>query len=202
MSDFFDKLVAYESLVVAFVTLISTFVGLWLKTKLAREREDRELENATIKNEHILLLLKRLIKTLDADRAYIFEFHNGNYFSSGLPMQKFTCTYEVVEDGISAECHNPGEYRVSNFNEYIMNIIKQRDFIIEDVDGMQEKPLLKNLLIQKGVKSLYNFPIRDIKDKTIGFIGVDFVKENIKLSEENINQLRAAAKLVTGYIAK
>lgn len=202
MNNFLDKLLAYESLVVAFVTLISTFAGIWIKTKLAREKKDRELEDATIKNENILLLLKRLIKTLDADRVYIFEFHNGNYFSSGLPMQKFTCTYEVVEDGISAECHNPGEYRVSNFNEYIMNIIKQRDFIIEDVDSMQEKPLLKNLLIQKGVKSLYNFPIRDIKDKTIGFIGVDFVKENVKLSEENINQLRAAAKLVTGYIAK
>lgn len=202
MNNFFDKLVAYESLVVAFLTLISTLAGIWIKTKLAREKKDRELEDATIKNENILLMLKRLIKTLDADRVYIFEFHNGNYFSSGLPMQKFTCTYEVVEDGISAECHNPGEYRVSNFNEYIMNIIKQRDFIIEDVDNMQEKPLLKNLLIQKGVKSLYNFPIRDIKDKTIGFIGVDFVKENVKLSEENINQLRAAAKLVTGYIAK
>jgi len=202
VNNFFDKLVAYESLVVAFLTLISTLAGIWIKTKLAREKKDRELEDATIKNENILLMLKRLIKTLDADRVYIFEFHNGNYFSSGLPMQKFTCTYEVVEDGISAECHNPGEYRVSNFNEYIMNIIKQRDFIIEDVDNMQEKPLLKNLLIQKGVKSLYNFPIRDIKDKTIGFIGVDFVKENVKLSEENINQLRAAAKLVTGYIAK
>ena len=202
MNNFLDKLLAYESLVVAFVTLISTFAGIWIKTKLAREKKDRELEDATIKNENILLLLKRLIKTLDAGRVYIFEFHNGNYFSSGLPMQKFTCTYEVVEDGISAECHNPGEYRVSNFNEYIMNIIKQRDFIIEDVDSMQEKPLLKNLLIQKGVKSLYNFPIRDIKDKTIGFIGVDFVKENVKLNEENINQLRAAAKLVTGYIAK
>jgi len=202
VNSFFEKILAYESLVVALITLVSTLLGIWLKGRLAKENKDRELEEATVKNENILSLLKRINKKLNADRVYIFEFHNGTYFSSGLPMQKFTCTYEVVGDGISAECHNPGEYRVSNFNEYIMGIINERDFIVEDTTKMRAHPLLKNLLTEKGVKSLYNFPIRDLKNKTIGFIGVDFVKENVSLDEENVNHIRAAAKLVAGYVAK
>ena len=116
-------------------------------------------------------------------------------------MQKFTCTYEVVSDGVTAECHNPGEYRMSNYNDYISTIIHERDYIIEDVQSMDNDALLKALLTKKGVKSLYNIPIKTFSGRTVGFIGLDYVKEKKTLTCEQINCMRSAAKVVTGYIA-
>lgn len=201
MSKFFETIVAVESLIVALITLVTTFGGIWLRRRWGDKSKQKELEAITIKNKEVINVLKSLLSDLGADRAYVFEFHNGDYFSSGMPMQKFTCTYEVVSDGVSAECHNPGEYRMSNYNDYIHSIIHSRDYIISDVSNMNEDALLKSLLTKKGVKSLYNIPIRTFSGKTVGFIGVDFVKTTIGLEEDKVNLLRSAAKMVTGYIA-
>lgn len=51
-------------------------------------------ELAVIKNE------------MKADRAYIFEFHNGDYFVSKNSRYKMSCTYEKVSGGVSLEAKN------------------------------------------------------------------------------------------------
>lgn len=201
-NSFWETVLAVESLIVAVATLISTFGGMWLQKKWKGKSKDRELILAANRNAEIIQVLKSLRDDFKADRAYVFEFHNGSYFSSGSPMQKFTCTYEVVADGVSAECHNPGEYRMSNYNDYISAIINNRDYIVEDVRKLKSDALLKSLLTQKGVCSLYNIPIRTFSGKTVGFIGLDYVKSTKVLSEKDINTLRSAAKMVIGYIAR
>lgn len=187
---------------VAFATLISTFGGIWLQKIIKDKNKKGELIDATSRNAEIINALKYLKEELNADRAYVFEFHNGSYFSSGNPMQKFTCSYEVVADGVSAECHNPGEYRMSNYNDYISQIIHERDYIITNIDNMTSDPLLKALLTKKGVQSLYNVPIRTFGGQTIGFIGLDYVKSPRALSDAEVNILRSAAKMIIGYIGR
>lgn len=196
-----ESIIAIEGVLVAAVTIITTFGGLWLKKKWFNKSQQCKLEQASFKNSEVIKLLKAILVDFGADRAYVFEFHNGDYFFSGMPMQKFTCSYEVVADGVSSECHNPGEYRMSNYNDYIGSIIHDRDYFVEDVAEMNSDALLKSLLTKKGVKSLYNVPIRKFSGKTVGFIGVDFVKEKKILDNETVNSLRSAAKLITGYIA-
>lgn len=202
MNKFFETLIAVESILVAFITVLTTFGGLWLRKRWGDKGHQKELEAAAFKNAEIIKVLQGILLDFKADRAYVFEFHNGDYFSSGMPMQKFTCTYEVVSDGVSAECHNPGEYRMSNYNDYISSMIHERDYIVEDVNNMHSDALLKSLLTKKGVKSLYNIPIRTFSGRSIGFIGLDYVKGPRSLGEDEINCLRAAAKIITGYIAQ
>jgi len=201
VSKLLEGIIAIEGLVVAFLTIITTFGGLWLKKRWFAKSDQHNLEKISSKNSEVIKLLKGLLGDFEADRAYVFEFHNGDYFLSGMPMQKFTCTYEVVADGVSAECHNPGEYRMSNYNDYISAIIHDRDYFIKSVSSMNEDALLKSLLTKKGVKSLYNIPIRTFSGKTVGFIGVDFVKNEKVLDDCQVNLLRSSAKLITGYIA-
>lgn len=202
MSKFLDTVLAIEGLLVALITVVTTFGGLWLRKRWTDKGHQKELEMSSFRNAEIIKVLKALLSDFDADRAYVFEFHNGSYFSSGMPMQKFTCTYETVSDGVSSECHNPGEYRMSNYNEYISAMIHERDYVIESVEKMGFDALLKSLLTKKGVKSLYNIPIRTFSGRTIGFLGLDYVKDERVLLEKEVNSLRAAAKLITGYIAQ
>jgi len=199
------NILEYETLLASIITLFSTLMGFWIKNKIVNQQESpqkkaqRQMEIVTSKNEEIYIFLNEFKQKLNADRAYIFEFSNGNYFSSGLPISKFTCTYESVSEGITTECHNPGEYRVSNFNEYIKEMIEGKPYILEDV-SLCQKVLLKELLIKKGVKSIYNFPIKDIHNHVIGFFGIDYVKQYYKLPHEQIKECSFAAQKLSGYL--
>lgn len=199
------NILEYETLLASIITLSSTLLGFWIKNKIGNSQESpqkraqRQMELLTSKNEEIYVFLNAFKQKLSADRVYIFEFSNGNYFSSGLPISKFTCTYESVSEGITTECHNPGEYRVSNFNEYIKEMIEGKPYVLEDI-SLCQKVLLKELLIKKGVKSIYNFPIKDIHDHVIGFFGVDYVKQYHKLPQEEIKECYEAAQKLSGYL--
>lgn len=200
------NILEYETLLASIITLVSTILGFWLKNKITsakacspQEKAQKQMEHVTRTNEEIYSFLNEFKHQLNADRVYIFEFSNGNYFSSGLPISKFTCTYESVSEGITSECHNPGEYRVSNFNEYIKEMINGKPYILEDVEQCQ-KVLLKDLLTRKGVRSLYNFPIKDIHNHVIGFFGIDFVKKHHKLNQAQVNRCTAAARQLSGYL--
>lgn len=190
----------FESLFVAVVTFVSTFGGIWLKNYFQKKNHHKAFHKTINRNSEIIFMLKKITHQVHADRAYIYEFHNGDYFSTGWPMQKFTCTYEYVRDGISTEFANPGEYRISNYNEYIEQMIKNKRFKIINVNNMNSNPLLKNLLTKKGVKSMYNFPILNLTDHPVGFIGIDFVSKSQELSEEQERQVISAAKRISGHI--
>lgn len=201
----FEKIVQIESLIAAIITLIATISAYWLKGRMDRpkecpeKKEQRKMEELTEKNTEIINCLEHTLNELGADRCYIFEFSNGIHFSSGMPVQKFTCSYEFVGSGISSECQNPGEYRVSNYNSYIKNIIKGKEICIEKIDDCKI-PLLKELLYKKGVKSLYNFPIKNLQGKVVGFFGVDYVKRPRSLEGQHLEILKNRALKLAGYL--
>jgi len=203
------NILQYESLIVSIITLITTLVGFWIKSKIQlnynreklspAEKAQKQMEVLTQTNQEINDFLADFRKVFQADRSYVFEFSNGSYFSSGLPITKFTCTYETVSEGITFECNNPGEYRVSNFNDYIKTLIDGQIYALEDID-LCPKPLLKELLVKKGVKSVYNFPIRDIHGRVVGFLGLDFVKTKKKLTSRQIHSAEQSAHVLGGYL--
>ena len=53
--------------------------------------------------------LEYVKEILNADRIHIYEFHNGEHYSSNRPAYKFSCTYEVFKAGnkpVQQECIN------------------------------------------------------------------------------------------------
>ena len=47
---------------------------------------------------------------------------------------------------------------------------------------------------------MYNFPILNLTDHPVGFIGIDFVSKPQELSEEQERQIISAAKRISGHI--
>jgi hypothetical protein len=199
MIEFLEKIAQFESLVVAVITGVTTFLAVWFRNRLSCKTHIRKLESTTKRNEDVLAALEYALVGFNADRAYIYEFHNGSHFSSGLPQQKFSCTYEKVSEGISSECGNTGEYRISNFNDYIRTMLKDGHYWGEDVTELRDYGL-RSLLQDKGVRSVYNVPIKTLSGQTIGFLGLDYVKSNRLLTQEEKTKFKTQAKLVSGYL--
>jgi hypothetical protein len=207
----FDKIIQVESLIAGCLTLAATLLTIYLKNRAALKREsevpficpDKEdqiqMEKLTKRNESIIDCIEYTMREIKADRCYIFEFSNGVHFTSGLPAQKFTCTYESVEDGISSECQNPGEYRVSNYNHFVKKIIDGQSISFSKTIDCK-MPLFRELLIKKGVKSVYNFPIKNLQGKVVGIFGVDYVKRERVLEGKHLEILKNRALKLAGYL--
>ena len=110
-----------------------------------------------------------------ASRVYVFQFHNGITFYTGQHAQRFSCTYEMVAEGISREAENLQNLQVSLFSWWINEVLSGRMtyYDIEDMADYTSRITLQ----QQGIKSIICRPLIH-KGKVVGIVGMDFVGSN------------------------
>jgi len=192
-----DISIILSSCIVAFTTIASIFVKEYLQNK-KNEKKNCIIEY-TRQNENVEKALEYTLDELNADRVYIFEFHNGEHFYSGNHQQKFSATYESVAAGISSESLNLQNLRVSTFNHFIKDIIDYKMHIFNS-DYKNKKSLCYNWFKQRGIHNSYAFPVKTLNKKIIGIICIDFNKNQKKLTSENIKFIKNQSNIISGYL--
>ena len=158
----------------AFATITSVIIGKILMAQRYKAKKDpirADLET----NENILLCLDYILDQTGSDRAYVLQFHNGGYYVSGKSQQKFSCTHEACTPGTSREATRSQNHLVSNYHNYIHLLINNGEYYYSNTGAIKDEAL-KNLVLSKGVISLYNVPLKTLDGKIIGILGVDYVK--------------------------
>ena len=193
----------YAPIIAAIITAVATLasvIGGQVFLKSRREKSCVIRENA--QNANVYTALKYIIDEMQGDRAYIMEFHNGESYFSGRGQQKYSCTHEIVEEGVSSECEFSQNHRVSNYHQYINNLVKNESFVFKDANNIQDRAF-HQMLQRKGVKSIYNVPIKTLNGKIIGILGVDYVKDVMKDPEDPKKHpafMARQARLIAGYL--
>ena len=191
----------FASVITAVATLGATFLSLWLRHKYeTKQKEKNILHEHSRRNQNVYTALDYVLNEFDTDRAYVFEFHNGEVYYSGGSQQKFSCTYEVVSEGISAEAMNVQSMRVSNFHYFIDELIKEGGFCCVDIEKIEDASF-KNMLQDRGVESFYATPIKTLNGKIIGLLGIDFVKSSKTDCSPDLYNLKQQARIIGGYLA-
>ena len=197
------------SVITGLATITSMFVG---RHYIRKSKKDPVVED-TAQSANVYTALQYTIQEMNADRAYVLEFHNGGHYYSGRGQQKFSCTHETVEEGISQECSFSQEHRVSNYHNYISELIEDDKFDYLDTEQIEDYSF-QNMLNHKGVKSIYNVPIKTLNGKIIGILGVDYVKtpaagsaigfrdskERATFNESSNILMRRQARIIAGYL--
>ena len=188
-------------LVAALVSSGGTLGAVWLRHKLSKGLRCDPIETETKHNQNVYTALDFTLESLNGDRAYILEFHNGIHYFSGRSQQKFSCSYEVVQEGISAECQDSQDHKISNYHSYIRTLVEKEKFAFEDLNNIEDH-IFTTLLRHKGVQSIFNVPIKTLNGKIIGILGVDWVRAPYEgeFSEENFKFLKRQARVVAGYL--
>ena len=122
-----------------------------------------------------ILIQKALIRTLknyNADRAYIFRFHNGVTYYNGTHKNKFSCDYEVVKPGVSAQAQALQDIPVTLFPTFIREVNNNR-MMYEDINDI-ENLRVQETLAQQGIKGLLVVPYRR-NGNLFAMIGIDYV---------------------------
>tara|TARA_R100001594_G_C3964986_1_gene246312 strand:+ start:99 stop:680 length:582 start_codon:yes stop_codon:yes gene_type:complete len=187
------------TIVAAVISAVGTLGSVWLGKRIIDRKKRDAIVDETMQNANVYTALEFLMGEMEADRAYIMEFHNGEHYFSGRGQQKFSCTYEVVKEGISAEFQNSQNHRISNFHHYISELVNQQKFEYKDIEDVADGSF-KTLLQRKGVVSIYNVPLKTLNGKVIGILGVDYVKSQKSFSEDIWQFMKRQARIVTGYL--
>ncbi len=158
------------------------------------------VEIAVGKDTELMSKIEDLLNVSGADRACIYQFHNGGEYYTGRSMQKLSMTYESVKPGISHLQIARQNIPVSACNATLAPMITDRRVLVTDVEREMEDSLCKFYAIEAGTKSVYKWTIYDLQKRAIGFFQVDYVTRKKKLSEEILQDLEMAAIKIAGYL--
>ena len=154
-------------------------------------------------------ILSELRTQTKSDRCYLFQFHNGNSFTSKNQMWKLSCTHESVSIGIHPSLGDLQGIISSSVSDLIYPFWEKNidKFVgIEKISPSfcscfnKEKCSLPNgvffynianlkegfckgLVSSHGVKYMILSPLIDDKDNTIGFLGLDFCWQDASIEE-------------------
>jgi len=172
--------------------VISAFVIYWAHTfatdfrEERKERNGRQKHNAEIDlriqvNNLVSGILDRTILRTHSDRAYVFEFHDGDTKTnlSGLPFLKMSCTYESIGPYAKTEIHRRQGMPFQMYQSFI-TAIYSKDYLVLDVDHRTAEyaPLIYETLNERDIGITLRTKITDTSLKVIGYLGIDFCSGN------------------------
>lgn len=195
-----DWSIIVSSSIVAATTIASILLKEYFQQ--TRTKKNTCVVKYTKKNENVQKAIEYTLEKSGADRAYIYEFHNGETFYSGAHQQKFSCTYEALNIGVSAESMKLQSLRVSTFNDFIKDVLGVTNgthFSVENLDDIKN-PLLKNWMEERGIKSSFAFPIKTLNDGIVGMLCIDFTKKKTKLNKDQLHLLQNQSIIISGYL--
>ena len=195
-----------ETFAILFASLISAMGGVLaviIKNKLDYKRRNC-IEKTAASGTNIYRALEYIQAQTGCARAYVFEFHNGEHFFSGRGQQKFSCTYEHVRAGVSAEAINSQGHRISNYNGYIKTLVTHDKYAFNNIDKIPDNAF-KSMLRGRGVQAIYNVPIKTLNGKIIGILGIDFISklDGFDFGKDHPDAekfMRRQARVVSGYL--
>jgi hypothetical protein len=142
------------------------------------------------KDEIVHIAIRDLRRKYNADRIYVWQFHNGGNFYTTYPMQKTSITYERVSDGLERKSERYQNMLISNFTSYIKQVIDGNMFYY-DMDELEDL-LIRSMCQQYGTQSHVALPVYDDKQHLIAILSLDWVFSDVPeeyLSEKQFNKL-------------
>lgn len=151
-------------------------------------------------NNNVLIqqLLNDLMLKYNADRAYIFKFHNGITYFDGKHKNHQSLAYEVCGRGISSEKMELQNLPTSLFPVFLQEVMLNK-MIYTDINDIKENAT-RIALKDQGIKSVMVCPV--FKDGYfVAYIGLDYVKESLS-TNVNFREFRKHASEIGNILTQ
>jgi hypothetical protein len=166
---------------------------------IIRSEKPESIQDHITKNAYIQRNLESLIQSVSAGRGYITQFHNGGYFYSGNPMQKFSCTYEAVNSWVNPIIDQLQNRLVSEYPAIHSALLSLGEYYIPDVSQLTDNAT-RQKFTDRGVCTFYSAGIWDISGNKIGNVSVNYVATVHNMTPEEKQKVKEFAHQIGGYI--
>jgi hypothetical protein len=180
-SNFFELLITSITSIV--IALIGAGVFKRRQDKIKDNLSKKELMKQIQQSEIIHYALRELRRKYNADRVYIWQFHNGGNFYTSSPMQRASITYERCSEGLERKAEKYQGVLISNIPSYIKDTIEGSMFY-HDVENIPDFAL-RSLILSHGTFAHAATPLYNKEKNLIGIVSLDWVFSEI--SEEYLS---------------
>ena len=131
-----------EVLVTSVSSIIVALVGAGffrqMRDKQEKSRSKEKLMEQIKKDEIVHLAIRDVRRSYNADRVYIWQFHNGGSFYTTSPMQKLSITYERCSDGLERKAEKNQNHLITSFTSYIKDTMDGKMYFpnVEDMNDI------------------------------------------------------------------
>ncbi len=123
--------------------------------------------------------LFELREQTEADRAVLYQFHNGIVTTGFLHLCKFSCTNESVREGISREKDHLQNLKIEDFLFRLQLLCTNSLVVEDDVQNMSECGF-KQIMLNKGVNSFAMHVVKNKWDQHVAILGIEWVGQEGK----------------------
>lgn len=170
---------------------------LFLREWFKKRKRPVSIRISAEKNDKIQdVLLETRIK-LNADRAYLAMFHNGNKYIEGSEILKKSRTNESAAPGVSYEAQHFQNILISLMPDEMKLVTASGPSFTRTSDLQDGK--FKRMLVSRNIKAVARCAVNRNKD-IIGFLGLDYNKE-MDAAPPNIDELCNFAGIIEQIIA-
>ena len=170
-----------EVLVTSVSSIIVALVGAGffrqMRDKQEKSRSKEKLMEQIKKDEIVHLAIRDVRRSYNADRVYIWQFHNGGSFYTTSPMQKLSITYERCSDGLERKAEKNQNHLITSFTSYIKDTMDGKMYFpnVEDMNDIG----LRSLAYSSGTRGHCAVPIYDKDKHLVAILCLDWVFSEI-----------------------
>jgi hypothetical protein len=151
--------------------------------KSKEKMSGNQLMKQVQQSEIVHYALRELRRKYNADRVYIWQFHNGGNFYTTSPMQRASITYERCSEGLERKAEKYQGVLISNIPSYLKDTMEEKMFY-HDVELIPDFAL-RSLILSHGTFAHAATPIYNKDKNLIGIVSLDWVFSEI--SEEYLS---------------
>ena len=189
---------------VAFITAVLGPLAMeWAKAKFKSKPKKSPIQEALEMNELVDHQLDLILETIECDRVWIIQFHNGGHFyPTGKSIQKFSMFYEKITPNSSSIQHTFQNIPVSLFPKMLGKIYKDGELAIPNYNEGETYDL-ETIAKDLDSKSFYAVGLYSLDDHLIGVMGIAYNKEHKLTKDEWIfvrQKVGVIGTLLTDYL--
>jgi hypothetical protein len=166
----------------------------WLKDK--KKKPDYKLDIDI--NNKIYQILTECRVIFKADRAVVWQYHNGDFYISSNSILKQSITYESTDQRTVPIIRDYQNVLVSQFPQSSNELLNEGKIIVDNMNECNMREL-KEEMQYNGIKSMYMLKMTDKQNNMIGFLALHYIDNenpNLKIDELSVYTTRIVTTLL------
>ena len=189
MENIINFLNDFSLLIVAVSATIVAIIKSYKNTKSEIDTLPKKIKYQVNIDDSIISKMEDLKELLNADRVQIYDFHNGGHYANGRSALKTSCTYEVIRTGISHKQSYLQSIPLSCLSKFISKLMNDGFLEVKNLEEIKdEMPSTYQLKKDMQINSFYDVILSNKNGEPIGFLAVQYVKNEYNILSEKDKQ--------------
>ena len=179
----------FALLIIAIGAVVVAIIKSYKNTKQEIDTLPKKIKRQVNIDDSIISKMEDLKEFLNADRVQIYDFHNGGHYANGRSALKTSCTYEVIRTGISHKQSYLQSIPLSCLSRFVSKLMNDGFLEVRNLEEIKnEMPSTYQLKKDMEINSFYDVILNNKNSEPIGFLAIQFVKNNYNIFSDKDKQ--------------